>query len=93
MQTNFPELRAWLYDQENFQTSMGKSAYQCSIQDSLSLTPCEILTANSRIQPSSVVVIMPDGSYKEFWQDVYDDQKNIPYGDRLAMYSASFLIT
>jgi hypothetical protein len=92
MQTDFPELRAWLADQENFQTNMGKSAWTCTIKDNEALNAPAMLDANSKIQPSSIVVIMPDGSYKEFWQDVYDDEKNIPYDIRLPTYSASYLV-
>lgn len=92
MQTDYPELRAWLAAQENFQTNMGKSPWTCNIKDNESLSAPAMLDANSKIQPSSIVVIMPDGSYKEFWQDVYDNEQNIPYDIRLPTYSASYLV-
>lgn len=93
MQTNYPDLRAWLYDQENFEGFMKKSAYACSIQDNEAIDAVQMLDINGKIQPSSIVIVMPDNSYKEFWQEVHDVQiLDVCYSDRLASYSKYFLI-
>jgi hypothetical protein len=92
MQTDYPELRAWLATFPNFQSNMGKSPWLCTIKDNEAMNAVVMLDANSKIQPSSIVVVMPDGSYKEFWQDAYDNEKNIPYDIRLPTYSAYFFI-
>jgi hypothetical protein len=92
MQTDYPELRAWLAQQENFEANMKRSPWICTIKDNQALDAVQMLDWNHKIQPSSIVVIMSDGSYREFWDDVYHDQKNVPYDLRLPTYSASFLI-
>jgi hypothetical protein len=92
MQTNYPELRAWLQQQEGFPTYIGKSPYLCTIQDNQALGAVQMLEANSMIRPSVIIVVMPDGTYKDFWQDCADNEQNIPYDIRLPSYSASFIV-
>jgi hypothetical protein len=92
MQTDYPELRNYLAQQENFESYFKKSPYMCTIKDNETLTALQMLEFNSKIQPSSIVVIMPDGSYDEFWNDVYKNQKNEPYDIRLPTYSQYYLI-
>jgi hypothetical protein len=92
MNFDFPELRTYLSQQENFNSAMGKSAWMCTIRDNNTFTAVQMLDHYSKIFPCSIVVTMPDGSYKEFWADVRDDEKNIPYDIRLAQYSAYFFI-
>lgn len=92
MDFDYPELRKWLSEQENFECNMKKSPWTCTIKDNQQLTAVQMLELNSMIQPSSIVVIMPDGSYKEFWLDVYENQQNIPYNIRLPSYSNYYLI-
>jgi len=92
MQTDYPELRAWLADQENFESNMGKTAWTCNIKDNEALTAVEMLLWNSRIQPSSIVIKKDDGSFIEFWWEVYINQQNIPYEIRLASYPHYYII-
>jgi hypothetical protein len=92
MQTNYPELRAWLNQIDYFPTMMRKSAYMCTIQDNQALTVPQLLEANNLIQPSMLIVVMPDGSYKDFWQECADDPQTTPYEYRLVAYSASFFV-
>jgi len=92
MQTNYPELRAWLNQIDYFPTMMKKSTYMCTIQDNQALTVLQMLEGNNLIQPSMIVVVMPDGTYKDFWQECYENEQNIPYEYRLASFSASFLV-
>lgn len=92
MQTDFPDLRAYLASQESFEFYMRKSAYLCTIKDNEAMTAVQMLDFNNKIQPSSIVVVLADGSYQEFWYEVYINQQNIPYHVRLATYSAYFLV-
>lgn len=92
MQTDYPELRDYLSQQEGFENYMKKSIYLCIIKDNEAYDPIKTLELNAKIFPSTIVVVMPDNSYKEFWLDVYEDQKNIPYEIRLASYSKYYLI-
>jgi hypothetical protein len=92
MQTDYPELRSWLAQQPNFENGMRKSPWLCTIKDNEALTSLQMLEFNNKIQPSSIVVVMPDGAYKEFWADVYENEQNVPYDIRLPTYSAYFLI-
>lgn len=92
MDFDYPELRAWLASQENFESNMMKSPWTCIIKDNEALTAVQMLDWNSKIQPSSIVIIKEDGSYVEFWLEVYVNQQNIPYDERLAMYSKYYLI-
>lgn len=92
MDFDYPELRAWLASQENFESNMMKSPWTCIIKDNEALTAIQMLDLNSKIQPSSIVIIKEDGSYVEFWWEVYVNQQNIPYVERLAMYSKYYLI-
>lgn len=92
MQTDYPELRAYLAQQENFETNMKKSAWVCTIKDNEALTAVQMLDWNSKIQPSSIVIKKEDGSYTEFWWEVYINQQNIPYDTRLPMYPAYYLV-
>ena len=72
---------------------MKKSAFTCIIQDNHTLNTNQMLDINGKLQPSSIVIVMPDNSYKEFWQEVYDVQiLDVPYSDRLAGYSKYYLI-
>lgn len=92
MEFDYPELRAWLADQEQFEINMKKSAWACTIKDNEALTAVQMLEWNSKIQPSSIVIIKDDGTYVEFWWEVYVNQQNIPYDIRLPMYSKYYLI-
>ena len=92
MNTNYPELRTWLSNQENFETVMKKSAWLCTIQSNNDTTAVQMLQFNNKVQPSSIVVKMQDDSFKEFWLDVYENQENIPYDIRLPTYSEYYLI-
>jgi hypothetical protein len=92
MQTDYPELRAWLADQENFQSAMNKTAYTCTIKDNEALTAVEMLDWNSKIQPSSIVIKKDDGTFTEFWLECYVNEQNIPYDIRLPMYPHSYII-
>ncbi len=92
MQTNFTELRNFLLEQEGFENGMKKHPYMCTIKDNNEMTALEMLEFNNKIKPSSIVVRMPDNSYKEFWAEVYENQQNIPYDIRLPTYSAYYLI-
>jgi hypothetical protein len=91
MQTDYPELRAWL-ENNDYQNAMQKNIYLCSIKDKEAYTALQMLNFNNKIQPSLIIVVMPDGSYKDFWLDVYQDEKNIPYEFRLPTYSEYFLV-
>jgi len=51
-----------------------------------------MLHFNNKIQQSSIIVVMPDSSFKEFWMDVYENQQNIPYEIRLESYSKFYLV-
>lgn len=92
MQTDYPELRAYLAQQENFEANMKKSAWTCDIKDNEALTAFQMLEWNSKIQPSSIVIKKDDGSYDEFWNEVYINQQNIPYVERLPMYPEYYII-
>jgi hypothetical protein len=92
MNFDFPELRTYLSQQENFDSAMHKTAWMCTIKDNISLSAIQMLDLGGKIYPSSIVVKMPDGSYKEFWADVNEDEKNIPYDIRLASYSEYFFV-
>ena len=89
---DYSELRSWLSSHEYFETFIKKSSYLCTIKDNNTMTAVQMLEFNNRIQPSSIVVIMPDGSYKEFWWDVYENEQNVPYDIRLPTYSNYYLI-
>ena len=92
METDYPDLRAWLSNQDNFESNMRKSAWTCSIKDNEALTADEILTWNYKITPSSVVIKKEDGAFDEFWNEVYVNQMNIPYGERLQMYPQYYIV-
>jgi hypothetical protein len=92
MEFDYPELRAWLADQENFETNMKKSPWTCVIKDNEALTAVQMLDWNSKIQPSSIVIKKDDGTYIEFWLEVYQNQQNIPYDIRLATYPQYYFI-
>jgi hypothetical protein len=89
---DYPELRDWLATQESFENYMKKSPYLCIIKDNEAMTAIQMLDFNNKIQPSSIVIVRDDGSYEEFWTEVYKNEKNIPYDIRLPMYSQYFLI-
>jgi hypothetical protein len=89
---DYPELRDWLATQETFENFMKKSPYLCIIKDNEAMTAIQMLDFNNKIQPSSIVIVRDDGSYEEFWTEVYKNEKNIPYDIRLPMYSQYFLI-
>lgn len=92
MDFDYPELRAWLATQENFEINMKKSPWTCIIKDNESLTAVQMLDWNSKIQPSSIVIKKDDGTYVEFWWEVYVNQQNIPYDIRLPMYPQYYFI-
>ena len=89
---DYPELRDWLATQESFENYMKKSPYLCIIKDNEAMTSIQMLDFNNKIQPSTIVIVKDDGSYEEFWMEVYNNQQNIPYEIRLASYSKYFLI-
>ena len=89
---DYPELRNWLASQESFENYMKKSAYLCTIKDNEAMTAIQMLDFNNKIQPSTIVIVKNDGSYDEFWHEVYVNQQNIPYDIRLPMYSQYYLI-
>ena len=89
---DYPELRDWLATQESFENYMKKSPYLCIIRDNEAMTAIQMLDFNNKIQPSTIVIVKDDGSYEEFWMEVYNNQQNIPYEIRLASYSKYFLI-
>lgn len=89
---DYPELRAYLASQENFEAYMRKNAYLCVIRDKQAISPVKALEFNNKIQPSTIVVTLPNGEYQEFWYEVYIHQENIPYEERLASYSEYFLV-
>ena len=89
---DYPELRNWLATQESFENYMKKSPYLCIIKDNEAMTAIQMLDFNNKIQPSTIVIVRDDGSYEEFWMEVYNNQQNIPYEIRLASYSKYFLI-
>lgn len=92
MDFDYPELRAWLAEQPNFQSNMGKSPWTCTIKDNEQFTAVQMLDINSKIQPSSIVIKKDDGTYVEFWWEVYINQENIPYDIRLASYPQYYFI-
>lgn len=92
MQTDYPELRAYLASQENFEYYMKKNAYMCIIKDNEAYNAIQMLDFNNKVSPSTIVVVLEDGSYQEFWYDVYVNQQNVPYDIRLASYSKYYLI-
>ena len=89
---DYPELRNWLATQENFENYMRKSPYLCTIKDNEAMTAIQMLDFNNKIAPSTIVIVKDDGSYQEFWYEVYINQQNIPYDVRLPMYNKYFLI-
>lgn len=89
---DYPELRDWLATQESFENYMKKSPYLCIIKDNEAMDAVKMLDFNNRIQPSTIIIMMPDDSYQEFWYETYINQQNIPYEERLAMYPAYFLV-
>jgi len=89
---DYPELRDWLATQESFENYMKKSPYLCIIKDNEAMTAIQMLDFNNKIQPSTIVIVKDDGSYEEFWMEVYNNQQNIPYEIRLASYSKYYLI-
>lgn len=91
MQTDYPELRAYLAQQENFEQYMKKSAWVCTIKDNEALSAVDMLSWNSKIQPSTIV-IEKDGAFVEFWYEVYVNEQNIPYDIRLPMYPKYYLV-
>lgn len=89
---DYPELRNWLATQEAFEGYMRKSPYLCIIRDNEAMTAIQMLDFNNKVQPSTIVIVKDDGSYEEFWMEVYNNQQNIPYDIRLPMYSKYYLI-
>lgn len=90
---DYVALREWLSQLPCFEMNMRKSLYLCTIKDNESVPALQMLDLNSKISPSAIIVVMPDGSYKDFWHDVLDKSlPEISYGERLASYSASYII-
>lgn len=89
---DYPELRNWLSTKESFEGFMRKSPYLCTIRDNEAMTAIQMLDFNNKVQPSTIVIVKNDGSYEEFWYEVYVNQQNIPYDIRLPMYSQYYLI-
>jgi hypothetical protein len=89
---DYPELRNWLSTQESFENYMKKSPYLCTIRDNEAMTAIQMLDFNNKIQPSTIVIVKNDGSYEEFWNEVYVNQQNIPYDIRLPTYSQYYLV-
>jgi hypothetical protein len=92
METDYPELRQYLSEQESFEAYIKKSPWLCTIKDNEALTAVQMLDFNNRIQPSTIVIMLEDGSYQEFWYETYINQQNIPYDIRLASYSKYYLV-
>jgi len=92
METDYPELRQYLSEQESFEAYIKKSPWLCTIKDNEALTAVQMLDFNNRIQPSTIVIMKDDGSYQEFWYETYINQQNIPYDIRLASYSKYYLV-
>ena len=92
METDYPELRQYLSEQESFEAYMKKSPWLCTIKDNEALTAIQMLDFNNKIQPSTIVIMLEDGSYQEFWYETYINQQNIPYDIRLASYSKYYLV-
>ncbi len=92
METDYPEVRAYLAQQENFENYMKKSPWICTIKDNEALTAIQMLEFNNKVQPSTIVIKKDDGSFAEFWYEVYINQQNIPYDIRLPMYPQYFLV-
>jgi hypothetical protein len=92
MEFDYPELRAWLADQENFQSNMMKSPWTCTIKDNQQLNAVQMLDIQTKIQPSSIVIKKDDGTYIEFWWEVYINQQETPYDIRLATYPFFYFI-
>lgn len=90
--TDYPELRAYLASQENFEFYMKKNAYICDIKDNEAVTAVQMLDFNNKVTPSTIVIMMPDGSYKEWWLEIYENPQNVPYDIRLPTYSKFYLI-
>jgi hypothetical protein len=89
---DYPDLRAYLASQEAFEYYMKKNAYVCDIQDNEAITAVQMLDFNNKVSPSTIVIMKDDGSYQEFWYEVYINQENIPYDVRLASYSKYYLV-
>jgi hypothetical protein len=92
MQTDYPELRAYLNTIDYFPTVMKKSPWLCSIKDNEALTAVQILEWNNVIQPSYIFFKREDGSYEDFWNECAVNEKNIPYDIRLASYSHFYIV-
>jgi hypothetical protein len=89
---DFPELREYLANVEGFENFIRKSAYICEIIDKNELEPQPMLLLNKKIYPSTIIVKMPDGSFTEFWNDVYVNERNVLFEVRLAEYSEYYLV-
>jgi hypothetical protein len=92
METDYPELRQYLSEQESFEAYIKKSPWLCTIKDNEALTAVQMLDFNNRIQPSTIVIMKDDGSYQEFWYETYINQQNVPYEIRLASYPHYYLV-
>jgi hypothetical protein len=89
---DYMELRDWLATQESFENYMKKSPYLCIIKDNDAMDAIKMLDFNNKVQPSTIVIVLEDGSYQEMWYEYYINQQNIPYHIRLASYSKYYLI-
>ena len=92
MQTDYPDLRAYLATQEAFEAYMRKSPYLCTIKDNEAFTALQMLQFNNTISPSTIVILKDDGSYQEMWYEYYVNQQDIPYHIRLEGYPRYYLI-
>lgn len=92
MEMDYLELRAYLASQESFENYMKKSPYTCTIKDNEALTAIQMLDFNNKVSPSTIVIMKDDGSYQEYWYEVYINQQNVPYDIRLASYPKYYLV-
>jgi hypothetical protein len=92
MDFNHTELREFLSQQPTFEYHLKKCAWTCNIKDNTELTALQMLELNAKISPSSIVVILDDGTITEFWMDVYLNQKDTLYHERLESYSKYYLV-
>ena len=90
---DYPELRDWLSHQMGFESTLHKSASVCTIKNNNAMTALCMLDLNNKIAASTIIIVMPDGSYKEFWLEVQENQiLDVPYHERLESYSTFFFV-
>lgn len=88
---DYPEIRNWLAEKENVESIFKKSPYLVTIKDSNGMSILSILDMNKKISPSAILCTV-NGQIESFWDYVYENQQNIPYENRLAMYLPCYLV-